>query len=350
MLPRAPSINTLARTLGLSRTTISDALRGKGRVSPDTVTRVRQAAVAAGYRPNPLVATVLGSINRARGASSFRGALAVVDIHEPDHPHGPFPRELIAGAKTRAAEMGFSIAEFAVGPDRLPWSRLDSILQSRGTHGVIVLPSWFAADLSALDWTRYAGIYTDYTTTGPTLHSVSPDHYGSMLDLLARLAARGYRRPGLILERQRDQRIGRRQSGALCAHQSALGGDRLVPPLITAAYPDFEAEFAPWFRTHRPDVVLSHFPETRAWLRACAPTSAPPGFVLLNVLHSPHPCAALDLQPRVLGARAAELVVGQVLRNEFGVPRWPSRTTVQARWVEGPTVRAAPPAPVATPA
>ena len=340
MLPRAPSINTLARTLGLSRTTISDALRGKGRVSPDTVSRVRQAAVAAGYRPNPLVATVLGSINRARSAS-FRGALAVVDIHEPEHPHGPFPRELIAGAKERAAEMGFSIAEFAVGPDRLPWSRLDSILQSRGAHGIIVLPSWFPADLSALDWSRYAGIYTDYLTTGPTLHSVSPDHYGSMLDLVARLAARGYRRPGLILERQRDERIGRRQSAAFCAAQPACSGQP-VPPLITAAYPDFAAEFAPWFRAHRPDVVLSHFPETRDWMRACAPNATPPGFVLLNILDRTQPCAALDLQPRVLGARAAEMVVGQVLRNEFGVPTWPSRTTVQARWVEGPTVRAAP--------
>jgi LacI family transcriptional regulator len=123
MLPRAPSINTLARTLGLSRTTISDALRGKGRVSPATVRRVQQAANAAGYRPNPLVATVLASIHHARKAT-VRGELAMIDIYEPEHPHGPFPRELIAGAKIRAAEMGFSIAEFDVGLDRLPWSRL----------------------------------------------------------------------------------------------------------------------------------------------------------------------------------------------------------------------------------
>ena len=99
----------------------------------------------------------------------------MVDIHEPNHPHGLYSRELIAGAKTRAAEMGFSISEFAVGPGRLPWSRLDSILQSRATHGVIVLPAWFAADLSALDWSPDAGIYTDYVTTGAELPSVCPD-------------------------------------------------------------------------------------------------------------------------------------------------------------------------------
>lgn len=339
MLPRTPSINTLARALGLSRTTISDALRGKGRVSPITVRRVRQAATAAGYRPNPLVATVLGAIHHAR-KFTVRGELAMVDIHEPNHPHGPFPRELIAGAKLRAAEMGFSITEFAVGPERLPWSRLDSILQSRGTHGVIVLPAWFAADLSALDWSRYAGIYTDYVTTGPEPHSVCPDHYGSMCALLTLLACRGYRRPGLLLERQRDERIGRRQSAAFRAFQIENDRSDSVPPLIAPDYRQLETEFAPWFRQYRPDVVLSHFPETREWIAACPPTG-PAGFVLLNVLHKTFPCAALDLQPRILGARAVEMVVGQILRNEFGVPSWPSRTTVQARWIEGPTVRPA---------
>ena len=244
------------------------------------------------------------------------------------------------GAKARAIEMGFSISEFVVGPDHLTWGRLDSILQSRGAHGIIVLPAWFAADISALDWSRYAGIYTDYVTTGPQLHSVCPDHYGSMLSLFRILEDRGYRRPGLILQRQRDERIRHRQSAAFCAFQTMHGRDALVPPLITRDYPHFENEFAPWFRRHRPDVVLSHFPETREWIRAASP-AIPPGFVLLNTLDKTYPCAALDLQPRVLGARAAEMIVGQILRNEFGVPPWPSRTIVEARWVEGPTVRPA---------
>lgn len=339
MLPRAPSINTLARTLGLSRTTISDALRGKGRVSPVTVHRVRQAASAAGYRPNPLVATVLGAIHHAH-KFTVRGELAMVDIHEPDHPHGIYSRELIAGAKLRAAEMGFSIAEFAVGAGRLSWSRLDSILQSRRTHGVIVLPAWFAADLSSFDWSRYAGIYTDYVATGPELHSVCPDHYGSMRALLTLLGSRGYRRPGLLLEQQRDARIGHRQSAAFHAFQARQDPLDFVPPLIAPDYVQLQASFTAWFREHRPDVVLSHFPQMRDWIASCRDTASA-DLVLLNSLYQTYPCAALDLQPRILGARAVEMVVGQILRNELGVPNWPSRTTVQAKWIEGPTVRPA---------
>ena len=151
MPPRAPSISTLARDLGLARTTVSDALRGHGRVSPATVQRVRAAATAAGYKTNPLLATVLGAINHSR-RSPVRGALALIDLYERAHwPHGPFQRELVAGARKRAAEMGFAVAEFVIGEDRLPWSRLESILRSRAIHGVIVLPAWFEPDLSPLD-------------------------------------------------------------------------------------------------------------------------------------------------------------------------------------------------------
>ena len=128
MPSHSTSLNSLARSLGLSRTTVSDALRGQGRVNAETVRRVREAAEAAGYRPNPLISTVLGAINRAR-SSPFRGTLAVIDIHERTNwPHGPFSEAMVAGIKSRAAQIGFSTAEFLVGPDVLPWNRLDSIL------------------------------------------------------------------------------------------------------------------------------------------------------------------------------------------------------------------------------
>ena len=72
------------------------------------------------------------------------------------------------------------------------------------------------------------------------------------------------------------------------------------------------------------------------------------GFVSLNTLMRERPCAGLDLQPNVVGARAAELLVAQIQRNERDVPEWPTTTMIPARWVEGPTLREAGP-PVAKP-
>ena len=54
-----PTIRSLARNLSLAPATVSDALRGTGRVSARTMRRVQQAAAEAGYRVNPLTSTVL---------------------------------------------------------------------------------------------------------------------------------------------------------------------------------------------------------------------------------------------------------------------------------------------------
>lgn len=333
----APTVRSLARTLGLSHTTVSDALRGKGRVDPATVKRVEEAARAAGYRRNPLAAAVMSELRRSRGGT-FRGVLAALDLHEPERrdPHGAFHAELVRGGRARAVELGFKLEEFLVGAGGLTVQRLDSILLSRGIHGVLLLPSWAPPDWSELNWSRYAAVYCDYVIDRPPLHCVCCNHYRSMTALLTRLAERGYGKPGLAIERGRDERMQRRFSAAFRAWHD--GSEAMVPPLVADTHT--RAEFQAWFRRHRADVVIGHNTETVTWMEACgAKVPKTHGFVSLNAVYNTRPCAGLDQQPRELGARAVEHLIAQLQRNELGVPAWPTTTTIPARWVEGPTVR-----------
>lgn len=339
MAARAPTLRSLARDLGLSRTTVSDALRNSPRVDLQTAARVREAARVAGYRRNPLAGALMSELRRSRG-TAFHGVLAAVDFNEPDRPaHAArYHRALQVGAETRAIELGFKVEKFAVGHAGVSVRRLDAILQARGIHGVILLPAWDEPDLSNLDWTRFAGIYTDYIIERPALHSVCPDHYRSLLAALQRLAALGYRRPGLFLQRHADERLQHRWGAAFRAFQLGRALPKPVPPLLVDEFN--EGEFVHWFRRHQPDVVIGHNTVVIDWMESCgAKLPATHGFVCLNVLMAAYPCAGLDLQPQTLGARAAELIIGQLQRNETGIPEWPSTTTIPARWVDGPTLR-----------
>jgi DNA-binding LacI/PurR family transcriptional regulator len=336
----APTLRSLARTLGLSRTTVSDALRGSPRVDPDTAARVKKAAKEAGYRRNPLAGALMSELRRSRG-TAFRGVLAALDFNEPTRPEhaARYHRELVVGAEERAAELGFKVETFGVGSTGVSVQRLDSILQSRGIHGVILLPVWDEPDLSKLDWTRFSGIYTDYIIERPALHSVCPDHYRSLLAALQRLAGLGYRRPGIFLQRHHDERLQFRWGAAFRAFQESHPAVKAIPPLIVEEFA--REEFVAWFRKHKPDVVLAHHSEAIGWMESCgAELPATHGFVCLNVLMKTRPTAGLDLQPRILGARAAELVIAQLQRNETGIPEWPSTTTIPAKWTDGPTLRA----------
>jgi LacI family transcriptional regulator len=340
-----PTIRSLAKTLRLSPTTVSDALRGVGRVDKTTAKRIRQLAEKVGYKSNPLTTALMSGFRRSR-AATFRGVIAAVDINEPARfPHGPFPKQISAGARRRAIELGFHFEEFVAGHDALPLPRLDSILKSRGIHGVMIMPAWLAPDVSALDWSHYAGVYTDNFIEKPRLHTVCSDHYRSMMELLARLRARGYRRPGLMLEQGRDDRLLLRQSAAFRAFQeSQVDEGERVPILFAREFA--EKPFSAWFKRHQPDVVLNHYDDTVGWMEACgAKVPETHGYVCLNAINRTRPCAALDLQPQQLGARAVELLVGQLQRAEYGSPSWTTATMLTASWVDGPTLRASPPQP-----
>lgn len=338
-MPDVPTLRSLARTLGLSRTTVSDALRGSPRVDPNTAARVKKAADDAGYQRNPLAGALMSELRRSRG-SAFRGVVAAIDFNEPNRPAAAarYHRELIGGAENRGTELGFKVERFAVGNGGVSVQRLDSILQSRGIHGVMLLPVWDEPDLTNLDWSTFAGIYTDYIIEHPALHAVCPDHYRSLLAALQRLERMGYRQPGLFLQKHQDERLQFRWGAAFRAFQENHPEVKAIPPLIVDTYS--REDFVKWFRKHKPDVVLAHNSEAIDWMEACgAKLPETHGFVSLNVWMKTRPCAGLDLQPRTLGARAVELLIAQLQRNETGIPQCPSTTTIPALWVDGPTLR-----------
>jgi DNA-binding LacI/PurR family transcriptional regulator len=337
--PTVPSVRSLALSLGLSRTTVSDALSGSPRVDSGTAERVRVAARAAGYVRNPLAGALMSELRRSRG-STFRGVLAAVDFDAQGRPPYAvrYHRELQSGATERAAELGFKVELFRAGRGGVSMQRLDSILQSRGIHGLIFLPSWDDPDFSKLDWTRYAGVYTDYIIERPALHSICCAHYRAMMSALQRLVDLGYRRPGLFLDLLHDERLQHRWEAAFLAFAAHLPSVEQIPTLVVNELtPEV---FSRWFRRYKPDVVLGHQTEAIDWMEASgAKFPATHGFVCLNILRKTRPCAGIDLQPRLLGARAAESVIAQLQRNEIGIPAWPTTTTIPARWVEGPTLR-----------
>jgi LacI family transcriptional regulator len=62
------------------------------------------------------------------------------------------------------------------------------------------------------------------------------------------------------------------------------------------------------------------------------------GFAMVN-WGPDRDCAGVDQNNRAVGAAAVDLVVGQLYRNECGIPEVAKVVQVESRWVDGPTVR-----------
>lgn len=334
------TIRSLAAQLGLSRATVSEALRGVPRVSPATRERVQAAAKAAGYKSNPLAAALMSQMRRSEGGS-FRGVLALVEVEHDGRPMyaTQFPDKLRVAAKARARELGFAAEKLTVSSKGVSVKRLDGILKARGIHGIILLPCWGEPDFSDLDWPNYAGIYTDYVIHQPPLNTVCPDHHRNMVEALERVRAAGFKRPGLVLSKHIDERLHHRWEGAFLVMQGHHFARKAVPPLRASGVAVAEEEFRAWFRKYQPDVVLSHWTRVIPWMTAeGAHVPETHGFVCLNLLMAEVPSAGIDLQPDLIGRRSAEAVIANLQQNEMGVPETSTVLGVAGRWLDGPTL------------
>ena len=131
-MAKPPTLRSLARQLGISIATVSQALRDSPRSSAATRARVQRAARKAGYHVNPLLGSALSAVRRARH-QQFQGTLALIDLKEEPR-FALFRREIGVGAEARAQEVGFHTSLFELGENELalPVTRMPSVSVSGG--------------------------------------------------------------------------------------------------------------------------------------------------------------------------------------------------------------------------
>ncbi len=337
-MPHPPTLRTLASQLGLSAATVSEALRDSPKVKSETKLRVLAAARQAGYRPNPLVGSVMADLRRQQLQGS-RGVIGALNSDEAANPRrARYHQAIVEGAARRAEELGFRLEQFWVGEKKLSLKRLNTVLLTRGIQGVVVMPFEESQDWSAADWSRLSAVRMDYCLSRPVLHTICPDHHGSLLRSVGCLWERGYRRIGLYVRRASEARILFKWTAAFLGFHLTIPNETQVPPLVFDS-PDRE-QFLRWFDRHRPDVIIGHHTDVIGWL-ADRGLRVPDdvGFFNLNTTQDPYPAAGLDLLPRQLGAAAVESVVAQIQRTERGVPSHAKTITLEGAWVEGPTLK-----------
>ncbi len=334
------SVRELAKVLGLSHTTVSDALRGSPRVKESTRKKVLAAAEKHGYQYNPLAGALMSQMRRSHG-DTFRGVIAVVDLEsfkQRSEVFERYHRAVMDGAEKAAKKMGFKVEFFALGSEGISVDRLNSILISRGIRGILILPAGSSPELSVLDWAHFSGVYTDYIIEHPAIDSVCSNHFRSMFLVLNKLREMKYKRPGLVMHLDHDKRLLHRWEAAFRIYHEHYPYFDDIEPLILKSFE--ESDFRDWYKFNQPDVILSHRTRVRRWMGELgAKIPETHGFCCLNVKMSSDPVAGLDLQPSMIGERAMELLVSQIYSNKYGIPETASNTTIPSAWVDGPTLR-----------
>ncbi len=333
------SMQTIADRAGVSRMTVSRALRNDTRVAVPTREKIRRLADELGYKPNPLVSALMVRLRSSRTPSRSE-TLAFLTTHPEREGWRRVPtfRKFHAGAVQRAAELGFRVQEFWLREPGMTDGRMSRILHHRNIHGLLIAPTPEPGACLDLDWNRFASVSFGYTMRDPILHRVTNHQIHSIRTALQKVRERGYRRIGLAMQRSQNERVDHNWMAGFLTFQQFLSPQDRIPPLL----PDTMTRdvFSDWFERHTPDIVMAGKHEIIDWLNDLG-MSVPEdvGFVNLDKERTEGGASGIDQNCETIGAAAVELLAEQLYHNERGVPAIPKVLQIEGRWVPGTTVR-----------
>lgn len=334
-------LQEIADQAGVSRATVSLALRNHPSLPLSTRQRIRRLADKMGYRPDPLVSTLMTFNRRAKAARPKHLTLAFVTAFSHLDPWNFYlSADLITGAAASAERQGYHLEEFWLGDLEMTPNRLSDVLYQRGVPGMIIAPLSVPRGELEFNWSNFAAVAIGHSLANPDLHRISTNRFQAMRLAIRHLREKGYRRLGLAIDINQDARVDHQWAAAFEWEQQQSRANQRTELFLVENEDWTQNNFAKWFKENRPEVVLGYDPKIVSWLTELGfPVPQSAGFVHLWNPDESGKYAGLYHNPPAIGGAAVDFLTGMIQRNERGVPVNPQTCLLEAHWADGATVR-----------
>lgn len=347
-MPRRITLRDIATEADVDISTVSRALRNSASVHPDTRAQLQKIAAKLGYLPDPAMSALVAHRKGVR-ALSYQSTLAWLDnwpVRGALRDIQSF-NEYFLGATERAHRFGYKVEEFFLQAKGMTPARMASILRARNIQGVIVPPQQHDGGKLDFDFTHFSAVALGYSLRPSLLHVVTNHQFLSLTLAVKKLLALGYRRIALYLYADWDKKVNEGYStGFLSAQKNLPPKDRIPAYLYegseSVAEEIIAAKFRRWFVRAKPQVVITQglYPELVNWLKPLR-IQVPRDLGIVDL--SAHPdkpdVSGIYQNDRLIGATAADVVIGMLQRNERGLPSTLVYTQVEGVWQPGESVR-----------
>lgn len=305
------TIRDVARAAGVSTTTVSDALRGRGRLAAATRKRVVQIARELGYTANP------------RAQNLRLGRTGAIGLYIPEHTIGfEYYINLAIGAAEQALDHGLALTLIPAWHDstRAAPLHVDGVVVSDPVLGDPALRRFAELGLTVVTCER------DLTPGARHAGRVESDHQAGLRELLTHLADSGARRIALLCPGA-ETSFGHDIRSAYQAWCAETGRPAVVADVPFACQPeDVTRAVEQVLRSPTPPDAIVSVPDGGAAsaLQAVLREGrrVPEDLLIASYVDGPSlrglaiPITAVDIAPREMGRRAArllaELLSGQV--------------------------------------
>jgi LacI family transcriptional regulator len=338
MNPR-PHLQQIAELLGVSKMTVSRALREGTPVDAELRAKIREAAARLGYQTNSRISELMSEIRKSSRESDYRETLGFVWTHQSVKNTRSFFQEGFEGAQARAEVLGYKLDEFHFKDEALSGRALSRILHSRGIRGVIIAAP---ADQRRyphmwLEWKKFCCVLIGRSMANAGLARVQHDHFSGTVHILRHLRRLHYKRIGLVLAHSMDERSLRQVRSAFLGFHPESSSD--AAKLIYTGETFDAKSLRQWIKLNKPNVVVSNFEApfpTAEQLQSVLPKSV--ALASLN-WSSSHPDIAGIMQQRTfMGEEAIDLLARRLQQNRMGLDSLAPTVMIPGLWIDGASV------------
>ncbi len=181
------TIDDIAKELGISKTTVSRAISGKGRIGPATREKVLAYIKEHDYRPSPL-AKGLAQSKTYNIAWVIPGDSTVTEL--------PFFQKCMIGVSDIASTFNHDILLSMVYEDN--FSALERVVKNRKVDGVIIARTLFKDPCVEFLIAESIPFVTIGSTPYKNVYQIDNDHIGACKELTEILLLKGMKRIALI--------------------------------------------------------------------------------------------------------------------------------------------------------
>ncbi len=335
-------LKDVANAAGVSVSTASHAVNGTGSIGKKARERVLKLAKEMGYQKSPYLSAIAS--RRFRGEAKYV-PVAYMAFAGPDGgmSHAPFAHKI--PLEQAAAPLGFRIVEcvnFTTLADAAKF--LDKAYHC-GVEGILIGHADQLELVMGLDFSRFSVLCVGDVPARAPFHRIEWDWADATRAATRKLIAAGCRRIGAILPSQKKSSLDDRQR--LGAFLSETAGLNFVPP-----YLDLTNEgLLEWYRTHRPDGLVSFGVPTLYYLRereirfpeeipATVISLSQPSVPSVNKTDWNDPFAGNLRREQELASHAMRMLCDLVTHHEKGPATPPVNHFIRMTWKDGPSLGA----------
>ncbi len=260
MAEKRISLKDIAEVCGVSRNTVSLALRNSTRLKAETRERIQEVAREMGYAADPELGKLMTRL-RERNKKDIHSEVAYVHtcgLVDDRPPHWQYLEPAAAYLETQ----GYRVRSYYLDEERggLSEEELARILLARGVEGVLVGPMRPRLNRIQLPWEQFSAVAWGRALDYPVLPQVDGDAYLAMKTCFLKLQERGCRRIGAIVPSLYDSLIGTAYRSAFMGQSSLLPPEQRVE-ILDINRPDFRelsrVEVEDWLQRYQVDGIIA---------------------------------------------------------------------------------------------